>query len=323
MKYIWLVLKYVCYIVVLISVLFAIIISYNLFKGFTYFPSVIELIGKIVSLQDYGNIGNLTSGLIGSLFTIAAFFILLITLIEQKDTFRKQQFESKFFELLKLHRANVAEMEIELDNMFEKGIFKGRKVFVRLYDEFFSIYNSVSLERNNQQINNFQERIMQDASFAYILLFYGIDDSSIERINNYISQNQQYKYLEIYFQFIHKLKQNNPLNPLFYTSRQDILSHYFRHLFQTIKFIDRQTFLTDKEKYFYAKTLRAQLSNFELAIFFFNSLSPLGASWELKMKKYKVNLITKYKFIKNIPIGFTKEINPKAYYPKIAFEDKQ
>jgi hypothetical protein len=69
--------------------------------------------------------------------------------------------------------------------------------------------------------------------------------------------------------------------------------------FSSCKFIDKQTMLSQKEKYDYAKLLRAQLST------------------------------AKYNLIKNIPLDYfttspfmtnTKIISPKETYPSIKFE---
>src|SRR5690606_14384085 len=94
----------------------------------------------------------------------------------------------------------------------------------------------------------------------------------------------------------------------YYGGHQYKLGHYFRHLFQTVKYIDEKTILNYDEKYDYMKTLRAQLSTIEQYIVFFNSLSFMGRAWEFDnivddtSNKHRDKwLITKYNFLKNIP----------------------
>ena len=100
----------------------------------------------------------------------------------------------------------------------------------------------------------------------------------------------------------------------FYGGHQYKIGHYFRHLFLTFTFINEQNFLSRKEKYFYAKLLRAQLSTSEQGLLFINSLSTLGLVWDINPKVKKTNilwldkilikpkrLITKYNLIKNLP----------------------
>ena len=70
--------------------------------------------------------------------------------------------------------------------------------------------------------------------------------------------------------------------------------------------------MTIDEKKYYAKTLRAQLSNHELAIFFYNSISILGREWS---NNDKTDFIKTYQLLKNLPLkGFTFELNPEDYY---------
>jgi hypothetical protein len=59
------------------------------------------------------------------------------------------------------------------------------------------------------------------------------------------------------------------------------LGHYFRHLYLTVKSISNSDIVTgydDRMKYL--KILRAQLSNHEQILLFYNWLSEYGANWE-------------------------------------------
>lgn len=114
----------------------------------------------------------------------------------------------------------------------------------------------------------------------------------------------------------------------FYGGHQYKLGHYFRHLFQVVKYINTQTSLSYREKYDYIKIMRAQLSTIEQYLIFYNSLSFMGRAWEINHIQISNNdinfnkqLFTKYNFIKNVanlePIS---PINIKAYYPDINYE---
>ncbi|WP_348800578.1 putative phage abortive infection protein [Flavobacterium adhaerens] len=118
----------------------------------------------------------------------------------------------------------------------------------------------------------------------------------------------------------------------YYGGHQHRLGHYFRHLFQTYKYLNYNEDLTEKEKYFYAKTLRAQLSTYEQALLFINSISSLGMKWELKpevelLKKGETiencKIITKYNLIKNLPGYHFFGIRYKNYYPKVKYETEE
>lgn len=109
----------------------------------------------------------------------------------------------------------------------------------------------------------------------------------------------------------------------YYGGHQFRLSHYFTHLYQIIIYIDKSILLSDNEKRDNVRLIRAQLSTYEQIIFFINSISILGRSWELESKHnsnksnpYK--LISKYKLIKNIPNDLIIDnVKVSSYYPGI------
>ena len=115
----------------------------------------------------------------------------------------------------------------------------------------------------------------------------------------------------------------------YYGGHQHRLGHYFRHLFQSYKFLNSQDFLTEKDKYFYGKTLRAQLSTYEQALLFINSITCLGLKWEINSETnteldtlgiQQSKMITRYSLIKNLPGEHLNGIYFKEYYPKISYE---
>ncbi len=254
--------------------------------------------------------GAFVGGYIGTFFMLISIVILLWTLSAQKSANQIQQFETKFLDLLKLHRENVAEMR--LNNKSQ------RTVFVILRNEFQDIYSIVNEIYTQEDSNN-----LQKANISYLILFYGLGETSThmiktlltnydeEVINSIIEEVDSYRkkdgYKELTYLSKFKLKEYS-----FCNGHQSRLAHYFRHLYQTVSYIDSQDFLSIDEKKYYAKTLRAQLSNHELAIFFYNSLSILGQNWS---KNGKTDFIDTYQLLKNIPLeGFTFELNPKVIY---------
>ncbi len=115
----------------------------------------------------------------------------------------------------------------------------------------------------------------------------------------------------------------------YYGGHQFRLGHYFRHLFQTVKFINNQSKLSYNDKYEYVKILRAQLSTYEQAVLFINSLSTMGYAWELDPQipehlsawgRKNFELITKYNMIKNLPEEGLFGIPFKELFPKVLYE---
>ncbi len=347
-----------------------------------------------VLLNETGLVGDFVGGVIGTIFSLAGFFLLVLTLNEQNNFANKERFESKFFDLLKLHRENVR--ELEKDNV------SGRKEFHLIFKQFLEcrddlkpvfrkankndIYETTYiqfLESNLKQVNkNIDIVDLAKLNLPYLVTFYGVGaegkeaiidilggkykTSFIEFALNHIAMKPikaskyyknwsnitklQFKYRARVTNTIVKLRNKEKVeksiisdlaNQHFYSSNyikyygghQYQLGHYFRHLFQSFSFINNQKSLNQSEKYFYAKTLRAQLSTSEQYLLFINSLSVLGFVWDLipemknvswytNVEKYRMNkrLISKYNLIKNIPGKVIFGISFRHYYPDVEYE---
>ena len=193
-----------------------------------------------------------------------------------------------------------------------------RNVFVILRNEFQDLYSIVKEIYETEDKDN-----LEKANITYLIFFFGLGDTSTLMVKNLLEKYDK-KEIEKIVKKVDGYRKGNGYSELTYLSKfkldnyfpfnghQSRLAHYFRHLYQTIKYIDSQDFLSIKNKEYYAKTLRAQLSNHELAIFFYNSLSILGKNWS---ENNKTDFIDTYQLLKNIPLkGFTFELNPEDYY---------
>ena len=75
----------------------------------------------------------------------------------------------------------------------------------------------------------------------------------------------------------------------FYGKYQSTVGHYFRHLYNTVKFVDRHVFLQEfEDRESYTNLIRAQLSSHEMGILFYNCLSPKGAKFKRLAEKYSL-----------------------------------
>ena len=92
------------------------------------------------------------------------------------------------------------------------------------------------------------------------------------------------------------------------------LDHYFRHLYRIIKYVDDQRELFSlKERYEYVCLLRAQLSDYELGLVFYNCLSDNGRErFKPLAEKYALfnNLRDK---VLNSPEADRAHYTPKAF----------
>jgi hypothetical protein len=327
------------------------------------FSGIIILIGFLPSLiisvdwinyyfSKTGQIGETIGGIMGPFIAIAAailtffaFWVQYKANEQQRHDIAKERFESKFYELLRMHRQNVEGTKIE-------GL-EQREVFQELYYELRTCYNLVDeaftevLENNQFYLNKKFER--KKINLAYIIFFYGFGNSSTfinnqttlpesewlriykkleETIGNYNSKwiksdisIKDFKFEQLITDSIPR-KFGKYLNSYYrpFSGQSQLLSHYYRNIFQIVKFIDSdKSFLTNIQKYEYIKTLRAQLSDFEQLLLYFNALSNLGSKW---LDGNKESLIIKYKMVKNIPLNMIFGIPPIDIFSQMGMNKK-
>lgn len=100
---------------------------------------------------------------------------------------------------------------------------------------------------------------------------------------------------------------------------QSELSNYFRHFFHTVTYIHDLKTLDGDEKRFYIKRLRGQMSNYEMALLLLNRES-IGRRWrnyypDDEKKDNGIDLIKEYALIKNVPPGFSSQLNIQHDFP--------
>jgi len=308
-----------------------------------WFPKAIVLVGVIVMIIFYeriwhhfsivsdkeklsmditGQVGDFIGGVVGTLFSLVGVLLLFITLRDQRESFKKERFEQRLFELIKLNSQNVSEFEIA-------GTVKGRNCFKFMINELRFIYRLVEVGASAMNVLNENSKVNSPKEYlkmAYLIMFFGIGYSSERQLHELFNEDEKKIFNEgvkAKLEEVQNLyeKQAKSFEPKYFsydipltgipdgftfetkffpfdghTSR---LGHYFRQLFQTIMYIDQQPIIIidHTEKYEYAKNVRATLSNQEQLLLFYNSISTLGSEW------IEYDLIKKYALIKNIPLG--------------------
>jgi hypothetical protein len=201
----------------------------------------------------------------------------------QERQYKVQQFESQFFEMLRLHKENVDELSIQ-------SVVNGKKVskrqaFVTMADEFKTFLSYISYDHLP---------FIQEYKHAYDIFFWGwnsdyIDIDTLSHSWAGIIEGPKETDYE------HKIDFRE------YKGYSSALSHYFRHLFLIVKFVAYNDAIPDyKNKMKYLKILRAQLSNHEQIMLFYNWLSSeYGGAWENEENRF----FTEYKIIHNLWVG--------------------
>ena len=245
--------------------------------------------------------GSFIGGIVGPIFSLSAFLLVYATLTEQQKTFQLQKFEGRLFELLRYHRENVNLMKMRVPSQKEMTV-EGYRVFIEMkkqFEELYKISNEFDIE------NKIEEKYK--IKLAYSILFYGVGVATLPALNETIKDIDSEFSKKVIAKCRERKAEYNS-NTTYHGGNQSRLGHYFRNISQIVQYIDDANFLTIHDKYQYVKMLRTQFTQYELAIFFYNSFSERGKSWT------KNGWIKTYKLIKNIPENFLENINPKDYF---------
>jgi hypothetical protein len=373
----------------------AIIVIYFLFKASSDHYSI-----SFIDTTDYaatGQFGDFVGGFVGTLFTLSGTLLIFLSFREQNKQNKKENFESSYFEMIRLHRENVGELKYLKTNNNKEHTYENRQVIRVIFQEFIECYRDVKKFSNstnpddyikkeyqaklNSIIKTINPRIniieLAIIDIAYNVVFFGLgtEGNSILRMRFGKKYNGSYYYKLLFYLKLKPKREKRKrtklwkelrafdlakLKPLidelyavrkdpkvttslsdfaknlkmhksyekYYGGHQFRLGHYFRHLFQSFKYLDSSKDLDKEGRYNYAKMLRAQLSTYEQALLFINSISTLGMEWEylpdfnkITQEKKSLELITKYDLIKNLPGEHIYGIKYKTYYKKVDFEE--
>lgn len=291
-------------------------------------------LGESPSLDNSSKVGDFIGGVVGVFFSLAGVFLLVLTFAEQRNAFKKERFEARYFELLRIHLSNVADFEIA-------NSIKGRACFKYMINELRLIYRYVEIGAIAHNLLNENSKVKTNRdylSMSFLIMFFGIGYSSERQLNEIFNEDEKEifdlyvkkRLIEVQEQYAGKppnyspkyFEYNIPITGVpdgftfethFYPfdGHSSRLGHYYRHLYQTVRYVDSQpdSIINTNEKYEYLKSLRATLSNQEQLLLYYNCISILGTEWIEK------ELIKKYAFIKNIPLGLVDiGINPHEIF---------
>jgi hypothetical protein len=256
-----------------------------------------EWLKSITNVQDpnpswarAGQFGDLVGGYVGTIFALVSVVLLYITLRAQRTASQVQAFESRYFELLKMHRENVAEVEIQGS--------EGRKVFVLMMREFRAVLDVVRSEAAALALSATNQQLCE---ISYFCLFYGVGPNSSRILRSTLSAYpvNLLDALDMRFADAKLREETKGFRKLGYEpfeGHQSRLGHYYRHLFQCVDYVNRSP--EHLQRYGYVKTIRAQLSTHEQALLLLNSLTAVGRPW------WQSGFIQTYRMVQNLPKDF-------------------
>ena len=223
--------------------------------------------------DERGTFGDMF-GAVNALFSGLAFAGLIVTLIMQHEE-------------LSLQREELAQTNDELAAQREEFTAQTKTMKIQRFEN--TLFNMLSLQ---QGLVNSLEYIPQDGA-----------DPTPESKGKYVfdvfynTKITRFQYgNEEQIRGIKGLIQAENDNQAYrHVCEISIFDSYFRHLYRIFKYIDESQLIDDTERYSYSCIVRAQLSDYELLLLFYNSLT-IDDNGVLKFK----HLIEKYAIFNNI-----------------------
>lgn len=278
-------------------------------------------------LDKYGLYGD-SYGIWNAFFSALAFFGVVYTLWHQNKETAKRSLIDQYYKMLDFQQTMIDDMAVpsvsrnktntatimnktamELKVMEGSGV-KGRKSFVEYKAQLKHLMKAVQ-EISIEKDLNLGE--MDVADIAYAVFYYGAGKDIKPFMHEYLKDYEQKELLTD--EILAKIAKDK--KHVLGRTNQNYMSVYSRNMYNAIKLIDQTKLLTEEEKVRYVKVLRAQLSNAELYVLFFNLLSRFGKKWIAN------NYVVKYQLIQNLPSKYCDGYDPKRYFPEIKFEGEE
>lgn len=211
---------------------------------------------KTLELKDLGDLGSYVQGPVASLWALAGICLVFETLTsqreqlkeqenqfkEQHESIKRQNFEASFFQLLNLQNTLVSQMREQWDTF-----------------DSFREPKTVHFELHGKDCFGRYYEWLKDA--------YGTGKAGKELIEA-VFPGQTAVDLPPEREAMLKAC------AFVWEGKQNVMDHYFRIFYHTIKFV-KESAIEPKRRY--TSLARAQLSAYELALLFYDGLTPKGA----------------------------------------------
>jgi len=225
--------------------------------------------GATVKADKAGQLGDLIGGVAGSLWALAGVILFYKALTEQREDFRNNK---KALDLqVEALQNQLQEFKLNREELkSSRHVYESQSKtlkFQQFDSNFYSLINVYLTIKNNifTQNKNFFHELVNSLGDGL-----GDDKNIADQHKSHVD-----RYLEKYGEL------------------REHLSNYFRVLYRVITIIEENREFTDEDKWFYAKILRAQISDYEVILLFYNSCTPQGK----KSRKH----ILKYNLLKHLP----------------------
>lgn len=273
--------------------------------------------------------GGFISGAVGTLWSLAGILLFYTALKEQRKDFitNKASLDAQ----LEAFKLQIQEFELQRNELVQtRNVFEEQSKTLKIQQFESTFFNTFNL------LNN----ITQNISFTYNPPTSGFGFSmnkpepgfriytgknSFEYFykelkqdylystkafkDNYFAKNPNLNYTDITMSLEDQLLVINHVYEKLFIRYQADLGHYFRTLYNLVKFVDMKQ---PEDVNYYSRLIRSQLSTFEHLLLFYNCLSTYG---KVKFKPFLI----KYSMLDNLPLGELLDPQHKSLYDEQAY----
>lgn len=233
-------------------------------------------------LPNLSNFGSYAQGTVASLWSLGALFFLYATLLAQRKQISQQ--EQQLAQQQLQFEAEQIRQQIENEQQDRQFQMQQQSIQVQNFENsFFPLFRlltevrmvtSIDREHNANGLTTYQGpecfKVCQDS------LTRDYANSRLHRLST--SESAAQRDLE-------DAAQEHFMQ--FYMNYRLSLDQYFRVLYHTIKFVDAsQAFNSESDKRRYTSLVRAQLSDSELFLLFYNGVCPQAGKFRPLIEKY-------------------------------------
>lgn len=281
------------------------------------------LIGIIMNYNDMdwlSKFGGFIGGILGTVIAGIVFIYVKKTynLQEQelrstKEYIKKQQFESTFFTMLEMVymlSKDFKPTDINHNNFFKEFLSN----MIAFYNPYDSGYSKLLMFHESN--NLVYLKVIQEKGNPFHC-------ENVTNINAYLNDHDPNHDFHKRFHEWVKSNINNEekyigyLYEVYFTTYDSELGHFFRYIYNLIKFAIKERSEFGDESY-YINLIQAQLSNYQLVVLFYNAVSPVSLNKKGE-NKFKL-ILDKYKVFENIQTKLLIDPSHKQFYPNTIFK---